>query len=423
MRVLILGGNGFIGTAVASLLARRGHSVVALARPGSVRRDLQPGIERIEADIASLSTPADWRPLLAGVDALVNCAGALQDGARDDVTAVQLKAMKALYEAAPPLVVQISARTDGPASGTTFLATKRQADAALAVSGVPFVILRPAVVVGRNAHGGSALLRALAAFPLVTPLVHGDSRMQFVALDDVAQAVLDALDGVIAPGSDINLAAEGEATLAEAIASHRRWLGLPPAPAVAMPGFVAGAVSRLADLLGHLGWRSPLRSTALAAAAGGIAGHATLAGRRLATLDETLAANPAGVQDLWFARLYLLKPVLYGTLSLFWLVSGVVALARFDDSAAYLTAAGASPATAAVLTAVTGLLDIGLGFAVTVRGFAAPALVAMVAVSLAYLAAATVLVPGLWAEPLGPLVKVLPSMALALAALAIYEER
>jgi hypothetical protein len=44
-------------------------------------------------------------------------------------------------------------------------------------------------------------------------------------------------------------------------------------------------------------------------------------------------------------------------------------------------------------------------------------------VSLAYLVAATVLVPARWVDPLGPLVKVLPSIALALVAMAIYEER
>lgn len=47
----------------------------------------------------------------------------------------------------------------------------------------------------------------------------------------------------------------------------------------------------------------------------------------------------------------------------------------------------------------------------------------MVALSLAYLASATVLAPGLWVDPLGPLVKVLPSIVLTLVALAILDER
>ena len=42
---------------------------------------------------------------------------------------------------------------------------------------------------------------------------------------------------------------------------------------------------------------------------------------------------------------------------------------------------------------------------------------------LAYLAGATALEPALWLDPLGPLVKILPSLLLTLAALAILDER
>jgi hypothetical protein len=47
----------------------------------------------------------------------------------------------------------------------------------------------------------------------------------------------------------------------------------------------------------------------------------------------------------------------------------------------------------------------------------------MIAVSLAYLAGGTVLEPSLWLDPLGPMVKVLPSILLTLATLATLEER
>ncbi|THA69650.1 hypothetical protein E5176_01335 [Ensifer adhaerens] len=47
----------------------------------------------------------------------------------------------------------------------------------------------------------------------------------------------------------------------------------------------------------------------------------------------------------------------------------------------------------------------------------------MLALSVAYLASATLVEPQLWADPLGPLVKVLPSLLLTLATLAILDER
>ena len=427
MRVLILGGNGFIGSAVARRLAGLGHEVTGLGRDvGAAARRLA-GVGWLRADIAELAEPEAWGRFLAGQDAVVNCAGALQDGLRDDVAAVQDVAMRALYRAAAGLpvrlVVQISARTDGDAAGNPFFASKRSADAALKASGIDHVILRPAIVVDRNAYGGTALLRALAAMPAVTPLVHGNAPMQFVALDDVADCVADALAGRIAAGSDLDLAAPETLSLADAVAIHRQWLGLPPAPAVAVPGWLARLVAAGADLLGRLGWRSPMRSTALAVAAGGVTGHQNVPARPLGTLGQTLAAAPAGAQDLWFARLYLLKPLIFGMLALFWIASGVVALASFEGSANLLEAAGAPSGLAAMLAAVTSIADIVLGVAVLFRRHAARALAGMIMLSGLYLVAATLFAPALWLDPLGPLVKVVPSVVLALAALAILDER
>ena len=47
----------------------------------------------------------------------------------------------------------------------------------------------------------------------------------------------------------------------------------------------------------------------------------------------------------------------------------------------------------------------------------------MLVLTLAYLLAATFAEPALWLDPLGPLVKVVPSILLALTALAILDER
>ena len=57
------------------------------------------------------------------------------------------------------------------------------------------------------------------------------------------------------------------------------------------------------------------------------------------------------------------------------------------------------------------------------RRSAQVALLGMVAVSAAYLLGGTLLRPDLWADPLGPFVKILPGAVLALAALAILDER
>jgi len=427
MDILILGGTGFIGAAIMQRLIADGHRVTGLGRDTRAAEARFPDATLMHADLSRMSAAADWADLVEGHALIVNCAGALQDGARDDLAAVQERAMLALYEAANLAggrrIVQISARTDGDGAATKFLATKRRADAALKASGLDHVILRPAVVIGRNAHGGTALVRALASFPFVIPAVHARSPVATVALDDVAEAVARAVDGRLQPGSDLDLAATGALTLGEVLALHRGWLGLAPAKVKSVPAFLARPVTALADLAGRLGWRSPLRSTSLAVMEGGVeGGGATPAPFALRSLAQTLCENPSGVQDLWFARLYLLKAPVLVTLSAFWLLSGLIPLVEIASAMAHFDGLlGYRPALLTVIA--TCALDIGLGLAVLWRRFARRALWAMLAVSLAYLASASLAQPSLWLDPLGPLVKVLPSMLLTLVALATLDER
>jgi hypothetical protein len=80
-------------------------------------------------------------------------------------------------------------------------------------------------------------------------------------------------------------------------------------------------------------------------------------------------------------------------------------------------------ASAMALTLFTCAVDVLLGLAVLHRRLAKASLLGMVATSLVYLVGACILEPVLWLDPLGPLVKVLPSIMLSVVALAILEER
>ncbi|ARM89114.1 NAD-dependent nucleoside-diphosphate-sugar epimerase protein [Rhizobium sp. CIAT894] len=427
MNILILGATGFIGSAVAARLLEDGHVITGLGRNSGRARLREPSILWISANLAEMTDAADWASVLDGQQIVVNSAGALQDGLSDDLAATQERAMIALQGAARmagvKLIVQISARTDGAGRDRPFLATKRAADLALAASGIPYVILRPALVLGRNAHGGTALLRSLATFPLVLPLIHADSPVETVAVEDVAAAVSAAISGTLPSGSDIELAAEERQTLASLVKLHRAWLGLPDAPVISIPPILARPVTWLADMAGHLGWRSPLRSTAMTIMSEGISmDRAPPSGLTTLSAAATLSANPSGVQDLWFARLYLLKPLVITGLSAFWLLSGLIPLLALEKTSAHFLPF-MPEAAATTLTLATCLIDAALGAAVLVRPLAKRALLSMLTVSVAYLTGASLLEPALWLDPLGVLVKVLPSILLTLTALATLDER
>lgn len=427
MKILILGANGFIGSAIAARLSRDGNSILAAGRNVSAARARFPAIQWHGIDLARLTKDTDWAALLMGVDAVVNAAGALQDSARDDLAALQRDAMLALYRAAEKssvrMLVQISANTADNTANTAFLATKKQADEALARSGLEHVIIRPALVVGRNAHGGTALLRALAAFPYAVPLAYPKAQIQTTDLDDLCDAVTRALAGELGTSADIAPASPESLSMAELSALHRAWLGLSAAHVIAVPPAIATVAAWLADLAGLLGWRSPMRSTAVRVLRDGVTAATGSAPWPTRTAEQTLADNPAGVQDLWFARMYLLKPLIMIVLAAFWIASGLIALISHDESTAMMVEAGFASRLAPFLVAATAALDCVLGVAVLWRPVSRTAMLAMIAISLAYLLVASFHVPALWLDPLGPLVKVVPAMALAVIGLAVIRER
>ena len=430
MRVLVLGATGLIGSAVAARLRGAGHEVV-----GAARR-LDPAARRVPVgrwalfDLRAMTRAEDWAPQLAGIDAVVNCAGVLQDNVRDSTSAVHAEAPAALWRACERAgvrrVIQLSAIGVNRGGATAFSRTKQAADSALESTRLHWVILRPSIVVGRAAYGGSALFRALASLP-VLPRVPDSGSLDIVQLDDVAETV----ERLLRPGAPsrmaLDLAGPERLGFADVVAADRRWLGWPPARELRVPRFLMSAAWRIGDLIARFGWRPPIRTTARRELVRGATGDnrdwIRLTGIAPRSLGEALAAHPSTVQERWFARLYLLKPLAIGTFALFWLATGLVALGPGWDRAVQVmeTTAAARWAEPAVVGGAA--LDLIIGAALLFRRTARPALLAAIAASLLYLLLGTLLIPSLWADPLGPMLKMAPLLVLNLLCLAILDER
>ena len=431
MNVLVLGGYGLIGDAVVGRLLRDGHHVTGLGRDIRDAQRRRPAVRWIAADMSQLLAAEDWLPVVAGIDAVVNAAGALQDGPRDRLDAVHRGSVLALVAACEQAgvrrFVQISAIGADPSSANPFFSTKAQGDKAVASSSLEWTILRPGLVIAPAGYGGTALLRALAAFPGFIPAVMPGQLIQTVAVTDVAEAASRAVAGSLPARLAVDLVENNARSLADVLLALRAWLGLAPASVVPMPAIFGRLAGAAADVLGILGWRSPLRSAAFAALARGVTGDAApwneISDRPLQPLETTLADMPAHVQERWFARLWLVKPVIFACLSLFWLISGIVGLIRQEAAADVLVTQGVSGNFAHMSVLAGSAADLLVGAAVVVRSLARRALVAMIAITLLYLMAATLLVPDLWLDPLGPLVKTIPTLCLVLVALAVLDER
>ncbi|HVI79080.1 MAG TPA: NAD(P)H-binding protein, partial [Candidatus Acidoferrum sp.] len=157
MKVAIVGGTGLIGSAVAARLSSRGHSIVSLSRSAA-----DAGANGVAVDISKANSSSYWLPYLKGVEAIVNCAGVLQDGPYESVAMVHHRGIASLFAACEQLgirrVIHFSAIGVDRETPTAFSETKLAGDHALMERDLDWVILRPSVVFGRPAYGASALM-------------------------------------------------------------------------------------------------------------------------------------------------------------------------------------------------------------------------------------------------------------------------
>ncbi len=427
-RVLLLGAGGLIGSAVLARFATERIAVRAVARRRRAAGDL-PGVEWRMLDLAQLIEANAWLPHLEGVDAVVNCAGVLQGG--DEVRAVHVDSARALYAACERAgvrrVVHLSAIgvERGPVS--EFSATKRAGEEALMATALDWVVLRPSVVVGRAAYGGSALFRGLAALPVVAELPDAGP-VQVVQLDELVATIVS----LSRPGAPARIALDGAGPerlpVPVVVDTFRAWLRLAPAAHWRVPGWLAAIAYGLGDLVRALGWRAAIGTVARRELTRGAVGDPSawqqIMSAQPTPLATALAREPASVQERWFARLYFLKALVFAVLALFWIGTGVISLTvGWEEGLSYLREGGVPDRFAAAGVIAGALADIAIGVGIAIRRTARGALWAAVAISIFYMLAGTFVLPRLWLDPIGPMLKIWPIIALNLVALAILDDR
>lgn len=428
MKVLVCGASGLIGSAVCSRLAGEGHEVVASGR--GARKVLPIGVAQwVDLDLA-VASEHDWNVHLTGVEAVVNCAGALQDSPREDVRAAHVDGPAALFAACVTSgvrkVIHFSAIGIDRHQASPFSATKLAGDKALMALPLDWVILRPSVVLGNAAYGASALFRGLAALPIL-PSMPATGALQVVDLDDVTATVEMLLKPSAPARMVLELAGPDRLSMQAIISTYRRWLGWAPARAVVLPAWAAALVYRLGDFAAGLGWRPPIRSTAMREIGFGAVGETEswnrITGIVPRSLSSALANCPASVQERWFARLYFIKPLLFVVIVSFWLLTGIISLTTGFPIGVDLMVKARTGIFAAPGVIAGAVADILVGLAIAYRPTAYHGLWAAIALSCFYIVAGTLLLPELWNEPLGPLLKIWPILMAHAAALAILAER
>lgn len=419
MKILLTGASGFIGSRLRAALAARGHELLCVGR----RRPHDHVGHWRELDLVEARDAAAWRPLLGGVDAVVNAVGIFREHGRQTFTALHLQAPAALFEACAQCgvqrVVQLSALGADAAAVSDYQRSKAAADERLLALPLDAVVAQPSLVFGTD--GPSArLFLGLAALPLLPLPAGGGQPLQPIHVDDAVAALVALVEAEPGRwrGRRVALVGPSPLTLADYLQALRAALGLPPAPTVAVPAFAMVAAARLGDrrsrsLLDSASWRMLERgSVADAADVGRLLGHAPRAPHQFVD-----AACRAALRAR--VRLHWLLPMLRGSLAFVWIFTGIVSLGLYprQDSYALLAGVGVPAALQAPALFSAAALDLLLGVLtlMPMRARRRRRLwQAQATLIVAYTAVITLWLPAFWLHPFGPLTKNMPMLAVLL---------
>jgi uncharacterized protein (TIGR01777 family) len=263
MRVIITGGTGLIGRALAESLVRDGHETIILSRSPETAVNLPAEAQAVKWDGR---TPTGWSHLLNDDSAIVNLAGASIAGEsffparwtperKQRILDSRLNAARAVFDAVqdapskPAVVVQASAigyygphgseellEVDGPGEdfGSQVCIACENSLSDLVEIGVRYAVIRTGIVLARQ---GGALARLALPFRFFAggPLGSGKQWMSWIHLADEVWAIRLLLKSRSASGV-FNLTAPGPVTNIEFSRTLGRVLKRPsfvPVPAFA----------------------------------------------------------------------------------------------------------------------------------------------------------------------------------------------
>ncbi|OXI29321.1 NAD-dependent dehydratase [Burkholderia sp. AU16741] len=410
MTVLVCGANGFIGQALCARLEAGGHRVLR-----GVRRAAGP--HDVAIDFAQDVDSRGWLARLKGVDVVINAVGMLADRRGVTLDAVHRAAPCALFTACclagVRRVIQISAL--GVERGDTrYFASKQAADRFLQTLPIDFRIVRPALVYG--AAGASArFFRMLASLPVHVLPAGGRQRLRPVHVDDLAEVVARLVaqtgDSQAAGSRVIDVVGSDEVEYREMLAGYRAALGFPPAARVTLPGPLVGAA---AALLGTLPGAMLTRDTWTMLRGGNTGDPAAVTavlGRPPRGLGGFVGAEAGALRRDALAMWR--RPLLLGALAIVWIWTAIASafIHPLHASLALLAPAHLTGLPARIALYAASALDFAFGIATVVapsrRLWAAQA-----ALIIAYSAVIAVTMPGLLAEPFGPVLKNVPILAI-----------
>lgn len=243
MRVLVLGGTGFLGRHVAAALSARAHRVAIGSR--------RPGADHRVCRFERRTQPGSWEDVLADVDAVVNCVGILRERRGETYARVHHLAPAALAAdcARRALrLVHVSALGLHADARSGFIRSKLAGEEAIAASGADYTIARPSLLDGEGGFG-ARWLRAISRWPVHAVPADACGRIAVLAVEDAAIAIARLCELHGAQCREADLGGLERRTLSEHLAVLRGRYRTDAAHVVRVPAPLARIASHVCDLL------------------------------------------------------------------------------------------------------------------------------------------------------------------------------
>ncbi len=227
LRVLVLGGSGFVGRHVCEQLVRAGHRVTVPTRRTRHAACVQtlPGLTVLET--RSLDDTTLTR-LMAGHDAVVNLIAVLHgNAARFEQVHVELpqRIANAMQSAGLQRLVHVSALGADAHGPSMYQRSKARGEAVLHAAGLDLTVLRPSVIFGAEDQFLNLFAGLQQVFPFM-PLAGSGTRFQPVWVNDVAAAIVRCLHERQTVGQTYEACGPEIFTLGELVQRSGHWAGV-----------------------------------------------------------------------------------------------------------------------------------------------------------------------------------------------------
>lgn len=197
--VTIFGGSGFLGRYVTQRFARAGYRIrVAVRRPNDAHFVRPYGVVgQVEPIQANIRDEASTRRAIEGASVVVNCVAIGFEDTQSRVVEVQEEGAERIARIASETgvaqLVHVSAIGADADSDSYYSSTKGTGEAAVLKHFPSASILRPSIMFGNEDKFYNRFAN-MARFMPILPLVGAETKFQPAYVDDVAAAVVAAVE-------------------------------------------------------------------------------------------------------------------------------------------------------------------------------------------------------------------------------------